>query len=163
MSVHAEGGTGGAPRPDPGSPRAPQAGQAPWRAVHPQGWAAPVGYANAIVSRGGTRVSLAGQVAFGPDGRLRHPGDLLAQAALAFQNVATVLAAAGARPEHLVRVRVYVVSADDYAARAKEIGRAWREHLGRWFPAMTLVQVARLYDAGALIEVEGEAVIPDPA
>lgn len=153
------------PPPSPPAPPGPRgaAPAGPWRSVLPEGWAPPVGYANAVVSRGGTRVSLAGQVAFGPDGRLRHPGDLVAQAALAFANVRTVLEAAGARPEHLVRVRLYVLDADAYAAGARAIGRAWREHLGRWWPAMTLVQVARLYDAGALIEVEGEAVVPDPA
>jgi enamine deaminase RidA (YjgF/YER057c/UK114 family) len=120
-----------------------------------------VGYANAVVSRGGTRVSVAGQTAMGPDGKVRHVGDLVAQAALAFDNVLTVLAAAGARPEHMVRVRLYVRSADDYAARAGDIGKAGRVSFGRWFPAMTLVEVARLYDQGALIEVEAEAVIPD--
>lgn len=147
--------------PSPGP--APQGGtspQGPWQALNPTAWAPPVGYANAVVSRGGAHVAVAGQVAMGPDGKLRHPGDLTAQAALAFQNVLTVLATAGARAEHLVRVRIYVVSADDYAARAKDIGRAWRASFGRWFPAMTLVQVARLYDAGALIEVEADAVIP---
>ncbi len=133
----------------------------PWQAVNPPGWALPVGYANAVVSRGGTRVSVAGQTAMGPDGKVRHAGDLLAQAALAFDNVLTVLAAAGARPEHMVRVRIYVRSADDYAARAGDIGKAWRASFGRWFPAMTLVEVARLYDQGALIEVEAEAVIPE--
>jgi enamine deaminase RidA (YjgF/YER057c/UK114 family) len=131
-----------------------------WRAVNPPGWAPPVGYANAVVSRGSTRVAVAGQVAFGPDGRLRHPGDLVAQAALAFQNVAAVLAAAGARPEHVVRMRIFVASAQAYAQHAKEIGRAWRATFGRWFPAMTLVEVARLYEEGALIEVEADAELP---
>ena len=135
--------------------------QLPWRAVNPPAWAPPVGYANAVVSRGGTRVSVAGQTAMGPDGKLRHAGDLVAQAALAFDNLLTVLTTAGARPEHLVRVRIYVRSADDYAAKAGEIGKAWRARFGRWFPAMTLVEIARLYDPGALIEVEAEAVIPD--
>jgi enamine deaminase RidA (YjgF/YER057c/UK114 family) len=128
--------------------------------VNPAGWAPPVGYANAVLSRGGTLVSLAGQTAMGPDGRVRHPGDLAAQAGQAFENVLTVLAAAGARPEHLVRVRLYVRSADAYAAQAKAIGAAWRARFGRWFPAMTLVEVARLYDPAALIEVEADAVVP---
>jgi enamine deaminase RidA (YjgF/YER057c/UK114 family) len=128
--------------------------------VNPPGWAPPVGYANAVVSRGGTRVAVAGQVAFGPDGRLRHPGDLVAQATLAFENVATVLAAAGAKPEHVVRMRLFVTSAAAYAAKAKEIGKAWRSVFGRWFPAMTLVQVARLYEEEALIEVEADAEVP---
>lgn len=147
----------GAPPPGPPGPREPAS---PWTVVNPAGWAPPVGYANAIVSRGTTRVAVAGQTAMGPDGKLRHPGDLVAQATLAFENVKTVLAAAGAKPEHLVRVRVYVASADAYAAGAKAIGAAWRAAFGRWFPAMTLVEVARLYDAGALIEVEADAELP---
>ena len=132
----------------------------PWHVLQPAGWAQPVGYANAIVSRGRTRLTLAGQTAMGPDGRIRHAGDLTAQAAQAFDNVLTLLSLGGARPEHLVRVRVYVCSADDYARHAQAIGAAWRERFGRWFPAMTLVQVARLYDAAALIEVEADAELP---
>ena len=92
---------------------------------------------------------------------LRAGNQHAAEWCLAFDNLLTVLATAGARPEHLVRVRIYVRSADDYAAKAGEIGKAWRARFGRWFPAMTLVEIARLYDPGALIEVEAEAVIPD--
>ena len=143
------------PPPEPATPRIP------WQAVNPPAWLPPVGYANAVVSRGGARVSVAGQTAMGPDGKLRHAGDLVAQAGQAFDNVLTVLAAAGARPEHMVRIRIYVRSADDYATRAGDIGKAWRARFGRWFPAMTRVEVARLYDREALIEVEAEAVIPD--
>jgi enamine deaminase RidA (YjgF/YER057c/UK114 family) len=74
--------------------------------------------------------------------------------------VAVVLRAAGAAPEHVVRMRIYVLDVDAYRRDAKEIGRRWREHFGRWFPAMTLVQVSRLYDPDALIEVEADAVVP---
>jgi enamine deaminase RidA (YjgF/YER057c/UK114 family) len=95
------------------------------------------------------------------EGRILHPGDLGAQAGRAFDGVAAVLAAGGARPEHLVRMRIFVLSADDYRARAKEIGAHYRRCFGRWFPAMSVVQVSRLYDPAALIEVEAEAVVPD--
>jgi enamine deaminase RidA (YjgF/YER057c/UK114 family) len=144
----------GAP-PPPGPPTAPV-----WRAVNPPTWAPPVGYANAVVSRGTTRVAVAGQIAFGPDAKVRHQGDLVAQAALAFDNVVTVLAAAGARPEHVVRLRLFVTSATDYARHAADIGRAYRARFGRWFPAMTLVEVSRLYEADALVEVEADAEVP---
>lgn len=147
MSVESTGGNGTPPR--------------PWRAIDPPELAEPVGYANAVESRGGRRVSLAGQTAMDRSGRVQHAGDLVAQARLAFQNVSTVLAAADARPEHLVRLRIYVTDVRDYQQNAKEIGRAYRDHFGRWFPAMTLVQVSRLYDENALIEVEGEAVVPE--
>lgn len=150
------------PRPLPPATPAPPPppGKGPWTAINPPGWDPPVGYSNAVVSRGGTRVSVAGQTAMGPDGHVRHPGDLVAQAGQAFENVLQVLAAAGAKPEHLVRVRIYVRSADAYATEAKAIGAAWRARFGRWFPAMTLVEVARLYDPVALVEVEAEAVVP---
>jgi enamine deaminase RidA (YjgF/YER057c/UK114 family) len=91
---------------------------------------------------------------------VRFPGDLAAQAGQAFENVVTVLAAAGAEPRHVVRVRLFVTSADAYAAAAPAIGAAWRARFGKWFPAMTLVEVARLYDPLALVEVEAEAVVP---
>lgn len=132
----------------------------PWRAVNPEGLPH-VGYSNAVVSRPGTWVSVAGQIDMGPDGRVAHPGDLLAQAEGALSALGRVLAAAGARPEHLVRVRLYVTDAAAYATHARAIGRLWRAHLGRWFPALSLVEVAGLYDAGALIEIEADAVIPD--
>ena len=133
----------------------------PWRPIHAPGMAEPIGYSNAILSEGGRRLTLAGQIDMGPDGKVVNPGDLGAQAAGAFKNIARLLKEAGARPEHLVRMRIFVVDIDDYKARTKDIGRAYREHFGRWFPAMTLVQIVKLYDDCALIEVESEAVIPD--
>ena len=133
----------------------------PWRQIHAPGMAKPIGYSNAILSRGGQRLTLAGQIDMGPDGEVVHPGDLTAQAAGAFANIARLLEEAGAKPEHLVRMRIFVLDIDDYKACAKDIGRAYRTHFGRWFPAMTLVQIVKLYDDGALIEVESEAIIPD--
>ena len=132
----------------------------PWRKIHPDGWAPPVGYANAIESQGGRRVTVAGQTAMDASGRIVHLGDMAAQAALAFANVATVMACADARAEHLVRLRIFVTDVEAYQAAAKTIGGAYREHFGRWYPAMTLVQVSRLYDEGAMIEVEADAVVP---
>lgn len=134
----------------------------PWRAIDPPELAEPIGYANAVESRGGRRISLAGQVAMDQSATVIHLGDLPAQAALAFANLATVLKHAGGRPEHLVRMRLYVTDIPAYKAASKAIGAAYREHFGRWFPAMTMVGVTRLYDEGALLEVEAEAVIPDP-
>jgi enamine deaminase RidA (YjgF/YER057c/UK114 family) len=135
-------------------------GAGPWQRIDPPELATPVGYAHAVESRGGRRITLAGQTALDAEGRIVG-GDLLAQAQRAFANVAAVLRAAGARPEHLVRMRIFVTDVEAYRARSKAIGRTYREHFGRWFPAMTLVQVVRLYDPGALIEVESEAVVPD--
>jgi len=133
----------------------------PWRRIDPPALAKPVGYSYAVESRGGRRLTIAGQVAMDPGGRMVHRGDVVAQAALAFANLHAVLEAAGARPEHLVRLRIFVTDIEAYQANGKAIGQAYRSHFGRWFPAMTLVQVVRLYDDGAMIEVEGDAVVPD--
>ncbi len=135
--------------------------ESPWRPIDPPEWAKPVGYSNAIESRGGRRIALAGQVAMAPDGSMMHPGDLVAQADQAFANIATVLRTANAKPEHLVRMRIYVLDAKAYATHAREIGGKYRDHFGRWFPAMTLIQIAGFYEDGALIEVETDAVVPD--
>jgi enamine deaminase RidA (YjgF/YER057c/UK114 family) len=95
------------------------------------------------------------------DGVVRHAGDLVAQTAAAFGAVLSVLKAANAKPEHLVRLRIYVTDADLYRRHAKAIGERYRDAFGRWYPAMTLVEVSRLYDPAAMVEVEGEAVVPD--
>lgn len=132
----------------------------PWETIQPEGFAPPVGYANAVRTQGGTRLFIAGQVDMDAKGRVAHPGDLLAQVKGAFANIARVLAAAGARPEHLVRMRIYVTHVDAYKRLGKEIGAAYREHFGTWFPAMTLLGVTRLYDEDALVEIETDAVVP---
>jgi len=134
---------------------------APWRRIDPADLAPPIGYSYAVESRGGRRLTIAGQVAMDPSGAMVHIGDIVAQAALAFANLNTVLKTAGARPEHLVRIRIFVIDIEAYKRNSAEIGTAYRSQFGRWFPAMTLVQVVRLYDDGAMIEVEGEAVVPD--
>jgi enamine deaminase RidA (YjgF/YER057c/UK114 family) len=135
--------------------------ETPWRRIDPPELARPVGYSHAVESRGGRRISLAGQVAMGKDGNVLFAGDLVAQAGRAFENLLAVLRAAGAKPEHLVRLRIYTNQVDAYAAKSREIGDHYRRCFGRWFPAMTLVGVARLFDPVALIEVEGEAVVPE--
>ncbi len=132
-----------------------------WERIDPPELAPPVGYANAVVARSGRIVAIAGQTAMAKDGSILHLGDLVAQADVAFRNLVTVLRAAGGEPHHIVRMRIYVADVEGYRAKTKEIGRRYRDHFGRWFPAMTLVQVSRLFDAGALIEVEADAVVPE--
>ena len=130
------------------------------RLINPPDIAEPIGYANAVEATPGRRIFLAGQVDMAPDGSIAHPGDLLAQCKGTFGNLARVLAAAGGRPEHLVRMRIYTTDIESYKALGRDIGRAYREHFGRWYPAMTMVGVTRLYDEGALVEIESDAVIP---
>ena len=133
----------------------------PWRQVNPEDLPDPIGYSNAIVTSGGRRVVIAGQTALGQDHKIQHFGDLVGQTRVIFENIAKILKEAGARPEHLVRMRIFVMSATAYADNAREIGILYRQHFGKWFPAMTLVEINRLYDEGALIEIESAAVIPD--
>ena len=133
----------------------------PWDVINPPEFADPIGYANAVRTTGGTRIFIAGQIDMDADGKVAHPGDLLEQVKGTFKNIARVLEEAGAKPEHLVRMRIYVTHVDAYKRLGKEVGRAYREHFGTWFPAMTLLGVTRLYDEDALIEIETDAVIPD--
>lgn len=83
-----------------------------------------------------------------------------AQFALALANVVTVVEAAGGKAEHLVNLRTYVTDMDAFNAAVKAVGAAWGDSLGHHFPAMTLVEVTKLFDANAMVEIEAEAVIP---
>ena len=88
------------------------------------------------------------------------PGDLVAQVDRVLHNLVTALAAAGGAPEHLVKLTIFVADVEDYLARRADIGATWRARLGKVFPAMTLVQVSDFWNDGALIEIEGVAVVP---
>jgi enamine deaminase RidA (YjgF/YER057c/UK114 family) len=130
------------------------------RVLQPAGWAPPKGYANGIAARG-TLVFVAGQVGWDAQGRIVGD-DFVAQARQALQNVVAVLAEAGARPEHVVRMTWYVVDKHEYLGCARALGTVYREVIGRHFPAMSAVQVAGLVEEGARVEIEATAVVPDP-
>lgn len=130
----------------------------PGRPINPPGFPH-VGYSNAIASDGSMVLALAGQTDMGPSGQIRNPGNFLAQVEGAFTNIVAVLTEAGARPEDMTRMRIYVLDADAYVTATKEIGAAYRQHFGKWFPAMTFLQVGRLFDPEALIEIEVDAVM----
>jgi len=127
--------------------------------LQPPGWASPKGYSNGVAARG-TMVFVAGQVGWDPQRRI-EPGGFVAQATRALSNIVAILAEAGARPEHIVRMTWYVVDKDEYDASLRELGKAYREIIGRHFPAMTAVQVAGLVEEGARVEIEATAVVPD--
>ncbi len=126
--------------------------------LNPAGWPLPKGYANGIKARG-EMVFTGGMVGWDVSGKF--PDGLVAQARQALGNVLAVLAEGGARPEHVVRMTWYVVDMADYRARLPEIGAAYREIMGRHFPAMALVEVKSLVEPPALVEIEATAVIPD--
>jgi enamine deaminase RidA (YjgF/YER057c/UK114 family) len=129
------------------------------KTLQPPGWAPPKGYANGIAARG-TLVFVGGQV--GWDGQQRFASDdFVAQARQALDNVVAVLREANARPEHIVRMTWYVVDRDEYLASLRALGRAYREVIGRHYPAMTAVEVKALVESRARVEIEATAVVPD--
>jgi enamine deaminase RidA (YjgF/YER057c/UK114 family) len=131
------------------------------RAINPPGWARPKGYSNAIVGRG-TIVMVAGQIGWNAAQQFESD-DFVAQLRQALANTVAVLAAAGAKPEHVARMTWYVTDRQRYLARIAEVGAAWRDIMGRSFPAMTLLEVSGLVEDRALIEIESTAIVPDAA
>jgi enamine deaminase RidA (YjgF/YER057c/UK114 family) len=130
------------------------------RTIEVPGWKRPRGYSSGVAARG-ELVFVAGQVGWDAEERMVSP-DFLPQFGRALENVKAVLDAAGARPEHLARVTIYVTDTRDYTAAAKAVGAEWRRVLGNVFPAMTLVQVAALLEESARVEIEATAVVPSP-
>ncbi len=128
------------------------------RRVNPPELARPSGFSHAVVS--GRTVYLAGQTALDATGAIVATGDVVAQFEQALANLLTALAAAGGAPADLVSLTVYIVDMDDYRARARDIGRVWQKLVGRDYPAMAGIGVARLWDAEALVEVQGTAALP---
>lgn len=127
--------------------------------LQPAGWTAPKGYSNGIAARGRT-VLISGQI--GWDGQCHfHSSDLVLQARQALQNIVAILAEAGGKPEHLVRMTWYVVDKREYVAAFPQLGEVYREVIGRNFPAMTAVQVCGLIEDAARVEIEATAVVPD--
>jgi enamine deaminase RidA (YjgF/YER057c/UK114 family) len=130
------------------------------RAILPPGWDKPKGYANAVAAKG-TQIFVAGQIGWNPANSAFESDDFIAQTRQALSNIAELLRAAGAGPEHLVRLTWYVVDKTEYLARIKEVGGTYRDVLGRHFPAMTLVEVKSLLEPRARLEIEATAVVPD--
>ena len=129
------------------------------RTLHPQGWAAPKGYANGMAARG-TLVFVAGQIGWTAEARF-ETDDFVAQVRQALRNVVAVVAEAGGRPEHLVRLTWYVTDKQEYLSNLQGVGRVYREVIGRHYPAMALVEVKGLVEDRAKVEIEANAVVPD--
>ncbi len=127
--------------------------------LQPQGWPRPSGYSNGVLMHG-RQVFIAGQLGWNPrSGRFESAG-LVDQVAQALRNVLAVLAEANGRPEHIARMTWYLTSRAEYVAHLKKIGAAYREVMGKHFPAMTAVEVSALVEAQAKVEIEATAVIP---
>ena len=129
------------------------------RILQPPDWAPPKGYANGIAARG-TMVFVGGQVGWNGQQQFESD-DFVAQARAALRNVLAVLAEAGAGPEHITRMTWYVTDKREYVASYRALGAAYREVIGRHFPAMTAVQVMALIEDRAKVEIEATAVVPD--
>jgi enamine deaminase RidA (YjgF/YER057c/UK114 family) len=127
--------------------------------LQPAGWAEPKGYANGVAASG-RQVFVAGQIGWNAACQF-DSDDLVEQVRQALANVVAVLATAGARPAHIVRMTWYVVDKRDYLARAREIGRVYRDLIGDYDVAMSAVQVAALIEDRAKVEIEVTAVIPN--
>ena len=129
--------------------------------VNPPELARPAGFAHAVVGSG-TIVFLAGQTAMAPDGSIVGT-DVVNPFETALGNLLKALHAAGGEPRDLASLTVYAVDLADYRRNAAQIGQVWRRLIGRDYPAMAAVGVARLWDDEALVEVQGYAVLNDPA
>ncbi|MFJ9732018.1 RidA family protein [Streptomyces sp. NPDC101171] len=130
--------------------------------VNPSELSPPTGFSHAVVATGTRLVFLAGQTALDADGKVT--GDtLVEQFERALANLLTALRAAGGAPADLARVTVYTTDVAGYRAHARRLGRVWRESAGRDYPAMAVVQVVRLWDERALVELDGFAVLPGDA
>ena len=126
--------------------------------LQPPGWADPKGYSNGMAAAG-RLVFTAGQIGWNPETCQFETDDFAAQTTQALKNVVAVLREAGAEPHHLVRLTWYVTDKAAYLAAQREIGRAYREIIGRHFPAMAVVVVAALLEDRAKVEIEATAVV----
>ncbi len=130
----------------------------PHEFLNPKSWKPARGYSNGVVASGRT-LFLGGMI--GWNGRQEFESDdFVEQAAQALRNIVEVLAEGNAGPEHLVRLTWYVTSRNEYLARLRELGLAYRQIIGQHYPAMSLVQVAGLVEQRALVEIEATAVLP---
>ena len=126
----------------------------------PEGWPRPRGCSHGVSSKG-RQIHVAGTVGWDSTCTFRS-ADLAGQVRQILLNIRDILAADGARPEHLVRLTWYILDRDEYFATAKEVGAAWREVMGNHYPAMAVVIVAGLLAEESRVEIEATALVPEP-
>ena len=127
--------------------------------IHPPGWKEPVGYSHGMRASG-TVIVTAGQIGWNPTTCALESDNFAQQATQALRNVVAVLAAAGAKPEHLVRLTWFITDRDEYLRTTKEVGANYRDIIGMHFPAMSVIVVSSLVEARAQVEIEATAVVP---
>jgi enamine deaminase RidA (YjgF/YER057c/UK114 family) len=131
------------------------------KVIHPSHFPKPRGYANGILTDmpGGRVLHIAGQIGWDKNAHIVSP-DFAVQFLQALDNVIDIVREAGGATEHIVKLLVFVTDLDAYRAGASAIGEGWRGRLGKYYPAMSLVKVAGLLEPGALVEIEGVAILP---
>ena len=127
--------------------------------LQPEGWAKPSGYANGVAARGRT-VFVGGQVGWTGQGKF-ETDDFVGQVRQTLANIVAILAEAGAGPEHITSMTWYFVDKAEYLANLKGMGEAYREVIGRHYPAMAAMQVVALIEDRARVEIQATAVVPD--
>lgn len=127
--------------------------------INPSDLMPPRGFSHAMKAQGNTLLCIAGQVAADSTGAIQHRGDLVAQFDLTLSNIKRVVEAAGGTLQNIVKLNIYVLDAEDYLGKLKPLGEVYRKYFGKHYPAMTLAEVKGLYNEGALIEIEGLAVL----
>jgi enamine deaminase RidA (YjgF/YER057c/UK114 family) len=127
--------------------------------INPAHFPKPRGYTNGVVSYPGRMLYVAGQVAFDKEARIVSP-DFATQFLAALDNVIDVVRTAGGGSEHIVKLLAFVTDLDKYRDAQKAIGEGWRARMGTYYPAMSLVKVSGLIEPGALVEIEGTAILP---
>ena len=127
--------------------------------LQPPGWSAPIGYSNGIAAPPGRTVFIAGQIGWDHE-QVFHSLELVPQFEQTLKNILEVLAEAGGGPENICRFTAYCTDKPAYLAGRSELGKVWRNTMGRRFPAMSMIFVSDLVDEGAKIEIEATAVIP---
>ena len=131
----------------------------PFELVNPAGLERPVGYAHIAKIIGGATVHVAGQAPFNSQGEVVGTGDFVAQFAQVMKNLKTAIEAVGGRPDQYAVLTIYVTDVRAYHHNTKRLGSIYREIFGKYFPAITLVEVKSLYNPDCMIEVSGIAVI----
>lgn len=127
--------------------------------LHPQGWPRAKGYSNGVAASGRT-ICVSGMIGWDANG-VFQTDDFAGQVRQALEHIVAVLAEGGARPEHIVRMTWYVVDKKEYLDAAREVGAAYRELIGKHYPAMSAVQVAALIEDRARVEIEVTAIVPE--
>jgi enamine deaminase RidA (YjgF/YER057c/UK114 family) len=132
----------------------------PHRAVNPGGLPRASGFSHALVAAPGRTIYLGGQTAHDRDGKVVGDG-MVEQFDRACSNVEAALASAGAQPEHMVSMMIYVTDGNAYRARLTELGHVYRKHFGKHYPAIALFEVTSLFDPDAKVELVCTAVVPE--